>query len=111
MASLGWAASQLCSRRLHRSRRVRDLAMLAHFSPFSELGKSNRDRILVNIEAGVGDKPSHVPTVCYTVIAINSGRSPTHPKQLPGGARTAALDPERVCGLLSNNQWPACAEE
>jgi hypothetical protein len=31
-------------------------------------------------------------------------------KRRLGGARIAALDPKRVCGVMSNNRCPACAK-
>ncbi len=55
-------AGQLCSQCLQRRWRVRDLAMLAHFSPLARLGQCNRNRILVHIQADVSDRLVHDPS-------------------------------------------------
>lgn len=53
---LAAAAAESCSQRLQGNWGVRDLSMLAHFPPLARLGHRDRDRILVNIQADVGDK-------------------------------------------------------
>jgi len=49
-------ATQPRSQCPQRSRCVRDLPMLAHFPPLARLGHRDRNRILVNIQADVGNK-------------------------------------------------------
>ena len=54
--------SQLHGQRLHGSRRIGDLPMLAHFSPQARLGQRNRYRILVHVKADICDRLRHDPS-------------------------------------------------
>ena len=56
------ATTQLRDHRRHGSRTVRDLAILTHFTPLARLGERHRNRILVNIQADVGDRLFHDPS-------------------------------------------------
>ncbi len=67
------AATELCRQRLQRSRCVRDLPMLAHFPPVAHFGNRDRDRILVHIQADVGDKLFQDPSPMHEARHRPSG--------------------------------------
>jgi hypothetical protein len=54
-------ANQSAGQSLQRRRRVRNLAVLADLAPLTRLGERDRNRLLVHIEADVGDRPLHDP--------------------------------------------------
>ena len=72
-------ARQLRSQRLHGSRRVRDLAILAHFTPLARLGERHRYRLLVHIQTDVGDKLLQDPSPMHEARHRTIRRNPRKP--------------------------------
>ena len=86
-------ACQLCNQRLQGSRRVRDLAILAHFIPLARLGERHRNRILVHIQPDVRDRLLQDP-------------SPMHEaRHRPSGATLDNLHTVRRVALSQANIW------
>ena len=89
-------ACQLRNQRLHGSRRVRDLAMLAHLTPLARLSERHRNRVLVHIQTDVRDRLVHDPSPMHEARHRPSRRNPRKPAYCEAGRpylrRTSGLD-------------------
>ena len=66
-------------RHLQGSRRVRNLAALAHFSPLARLGQGHCDRIFVHVQTDVDDRFVHDPSPVHEARHQTIRRNPRKP--------------------------------
>ncbi len=97
-------ACQLCNQRLHGSRRVRDLAILAHFIPFARLGKRHRYRLFVHIQPDERDKLLQGPSPMHEARHRPFRRNPRKPAYCETGRpylrRTSGLASPKAADAL-----------